>query len=264
MQKFLTWFSILLLTCITSACSNPASQDEIRVGTIAGPETELMQVAANVAATQGLKVKIIEFSDYAIPNTALSEGSLDANLFQHEPYLQNSIKQHHYALVTVAKMFIYPMGIYSKTLKHLSDVPEHAVVAIPNDPTNEARALLLMQKAGLIQLPPDVGDNATPHNITANPKQLNIKEMDAAGLPRVLDDVSLAVINTNYAIPAGLTPNTDALFLEDKNSPYANILVAKANDVNNPKIKTLIEALHSDAVKQEANKLFHDQAIAAW
>lgn len=266
MQKFFSvLLAVLFFSLFLTACHRTESKDELRVGTISGPETELMQVAAQVAKQRyGLKVKIIEFSDYAIPNVALSEGSLDANMFQHDPYLQNTIKQRHFAIVAAAKTFVYPMGIYSKKFKSFNDIPDGAVVVIPNDPTNEARALLLLQKARLITLKPGDDENATLQSIQTNLKQLKIKEMDAAELPRALDDAALAVINTNYAVPAGLTPDHDALLLEDKDSPYANLLVVRAADVNNPKIKELIEALHSKEVQQKADELFHGQALAAW
>ncbi len=261
MRKILCFFLFLLL----AACQKKPSADTLQVGTIAGPETALMQVAASVAQERyGLHVNIIEFSDYAIPNAALSEGSLDANMFQHAPYLQNAISHRHYPLVAVAKTFIYPMGIYSKKIKTLSALPNKALVVIPNDPTNEARALFLLQKAGLITLKKGSDDTATVLSIESNPKKLTIKEMDAAELPRVLEDVSLAVINTNYAVPAGLVPNQDALFLEDKSAPYANLLVVKKSDATNPKVQQLIEALHSDEVKAKAKSLFNGQAIPAW
>lgn len=255
----------LLASLISVGCNKSSTpHDALRVGTIAGPETELMQVAAEEAGKNGVTVNVIEFSDYAIPNTALNEGSLDANMFQHAPYLENTIKQRHYAIVAVAKTFIYPMGIYSKKIKNLAEVSDGAIVAIPNDPTNEARSLLLLQKANLIHLKNGGDANSTPHDIDGNPKNLKIKEMDAAGLPRVLDDVTIAAINTNYAIPAGLLPSKDALFIEDKNSPYANLLVVREADKDSPKIKILIEALHSGAVKDKAEQLFQGQAIAAW
>ncbi|MBI5448177.1 MAG: MetQ/NlpA family ABC transporter substrate-binding protein [Gammaproteobacteria bacterium] len=261
-------FSILLGVIFSlplTACHRSSPKDELQVGTISGPETELMQVAAQVAQQRyGLKVHIIEFSDYAIPNVALNEGSLDANMFQHEAYLKNTINQRHFSLVAVAKTFVYPMGIYSKKIKSLQEIPVGALVLIPNDPTNEARALLLLQKANLITLKSGDNENATVRSIQNNDKKLKIKEMDAAELPRTLDDAILAVINTNYAIPAGLTPQKDALFLEDKHSPYANLLVVREGDVNNPKIKQLIESLHSEQVKQKAVILFHGQAIEAW
>ncbi|EKD75152.1 MAG: hypothetical protein ACD_44C00214G0002, partial [uncultured bacterium] len=221
--------------------------------------------AADVAKENyHLQVTIIEFSDYVIPNVALNDGSIDANMFQHAPYLKNAMQQHAYDFVAVAKTFIYPMGVYSKKINNLALLPDNAIVAIPNDPTNEARALLLLEKAGLIRLKEGSNENATLQSIVLNPKHLKIKEMDAASLPRVLDDTTLAVINTNYAIPAGLVPNKDALLLEDKGSLYANLLVVNKKDVSSKKIEELIKALHSEAVKEKANDLFQGQAVSAW
>ena len=262
MKKILFYF---LIFGFLVACQKSPKIEEVRVGTIAGPETELMKTAAHVAKENyHLQVTIIEFSDYAIPNVALNDGSIDANMFQHEPYLKNAMQQHAYDFVAIAKTFIYPMGIYSKKINNLALLPDNAIIAIPNDPTNEARALLLLEKAGLIQLKEGSNENATVHDIISNPKHLKIKEMDAASLPRVLEDTTLAVINTNYAIPAGLVPNKDALLLEDNSSLYANLLVINKKDVNNKKIEELIKALHSETVKEKASDLFQGQAVSAW
>lgn len=262
-MKRLYGFLLVVMMSMVGGCQQKA-HDDLRVGVIAGPEAELMNVAAKVAHDKGLEVTVVEFSDYTIPNTALNEGSLDANMFQHNAYLQETIKQRHYPLVSIAKTYLYPMGLYSKKIKELSELPEHAVVAIPNDPTNEARALLLLQKAKLIKLKEINQQALTTQAIISNPKQLNIKEMDAAELPRTLDDVSLAAINTNYAVSAGLTPSKDALFVEDKTAPYANLLVVKEETKDDPRYKVLIEALHSKQVQETAKTLFNNEAVQAW
>ncbi len=259
---------------LISACSQQKSANEIKVGTISGPETQLMETAKDVALKKyGLQVDIVEFSDYNMPNTALNDGSIDANMFQHQPYLDQVIKDKHYDLVAVGKTFIYPMGIYSSKINSINDVHMKDIVAIPDDPSNEARALLLLQKAGLITLKAGVGATATPLDIASNPKQLQVKELDAAQLPRVLPDVVLAVINTNYAIPAGLMPNPpkgvkpsskDALVVEGSDSLYANLVVVRTADKNNPQFKELVDALHSPEVLQAAQQLFNGQAIPAW
>lgn len=246
-------------------CSGNSNPSDIRVGTIAGPETQLVEAAKGVAhQNYGINIKVVEFTDYAMPNAALSEGSIDANVFQHQPYLDAAIKNKHYDLVAIGKTFVFPMGIYSKTLKTIQEVPEHAKIAIPNDPSNEARALLLLEKAGLIQLKKGVGTNATPLDITSNPKKLVITELDAAQLPRALNDVSLAVINSTYAIPAGLLPEKDALFLESSESPYANLIVVRKQDAHNPKLEALVKALHSQPVLDTATRLFQGSAVPAW
>lgn len=207
-------FSVFVLLISLVACNKP-SPNTLTVGTIAGPETDLVEVAKDVAQKQyGLTIKIVEFNDYNLPNEALQDGSLDANVYQHLPYLQAAIKAHGYNLEPIGKTFVYPTGIYSHKIKSLTQLPERGTVAIPNDPSNEARALLLLQKAGLIDL--KNASLATVADITNNPKHLVIKELDAAQLPRILDDVDAAVINTTFAIPAGLSPSRDAILLKVK------------------------------------------------
>ncbi|WP_133130296.1 MetQ/NlpA family ABC transporter substrate-binding protein [Legionella yabuuchiae] len=253
---------VFILTLTLIACSKP-SPNTIVVGTIAGPETELVEVGQKVAKEKyDLNVKIIEFSDYNLPNEALQDGSLDANIYQHQPYLEASKKAHGYELEAIGKTFIYPTAIYSKKFKTLDNIPVKATVAIPNDPSNESRALLLLQKAGLIRL--SSNQNPDVKDIVANPKQLKFKELDAAQLPRVLDDVDLAVINTNFAIPAGLSPSRDGLLQESKDSPYANIIVIKSNSEKKPQLELFVKAMHSEEVKQKAKLLFGDGAIPAW
>lgn len=248
------------------ACTNkPSDANTIKIGTIAGPETELMEIVKEVAKQKyNLNIEIVQFTDYVMPNQALADGSIDANMFQHQPYLDEMVRNKNYPIVAIGKTFIYPMGIYSKKINNLSALKTGAIVAIPNDPSNEARALLLLQTAGLIQLKNDVTINATPNDIESNPKQLVFKELDAAQLPRILNDVDIAAINTNYAMVAGLLPSKDALFKESPNSPYANIVVVRMNEKDLPKFHKLMEALHSPEVTNKANKLFQGQAIAAW
>lgn len=258
-------FSLAAVSFI-SGCqkSQHDAVDTLKVGTIAGPETQLMEVAKKVAMScYGLNVKIITFSDYNIPNTALEDGSISANMFQHLPYLQAQNKARGLHLVSVGKTFVYPMGIYSNKITSLNQLQTGAKVAVPNDPSNEARALLLLQKAKLIQLKPDAGVLATPADIAKNPKQLKFTALDAAQLPRALSDVSIAVINTNYAIPAGLTPSK-ALFAESKDSPYANVVAARQDDKDSIKVKELVAALHSKEVLAASEKIFADGAIPAW
>lgn len=248
-------------------CNNKThrASNEIRIGTIAGPETELMEVAKQVAAKRyHLKLTIVQFTDYVLPNQALADGSIDANMFQHVPYLEQTIATKGYNLVAIGKTFIYPMGIYSNKITKLTDLKDAAVVAIPNDPSNEARALLLLEKANLITLKPGQKLLVTLADIVGNPKQLQFKELDAAQLPRVLADVDLAAINTNYAMVAGLIPSRDALLLESKDSPYANVVVVRADDSQDPKYAKLLLALHSPEVLNKASDLFQGQAIPAW
>lgn len=264
-RKLIVSLSFLLSSLVLVGCQSHEAANEIKVGTISGPETQLMEVAKQVAKQNyGLDVKVIAFSDYTLPNIALNDGSLDANMIQHQPYLDAVIKSQHYKLTTIGRTFIYPVGIYSQKIKHLNQLPTGAIVAIPNDPSNEARALLLLAKANIISLKPGVSVTATPLDIVGNPKNIQIKEIDAAQLPRVLPDVTVAVINTNFAVLAGLYPSRDALFTESSDSPYANIVVVRTADANDPKLHELVEALHSPQVVQAAKQIFKDQAIAAW
>lgn len=256
------FFSILVLLVSLVACHKP-SPNTLTIGTIAGPETDLVETAKEVAEQKfGLTIKIVEFNDYNLPNEALQDGSLDANVYQHLPYLQAANKAHGYDLEAIGKTFVYPTGIYSKKIKKLNQLPDKATIAIPNDPSNEARALLLLQKAGLITLRKT--DLASVADITSNPKQLAIKELDAAQLPRILDDVDAAVINTTFAIPAGLSPSRDAIYVEGKDSPYANLIVIHRDSPKKAQLEEFVKAMNSKEVKNKAQELFGDAAIPAW
>ena len=266
MKKLFTLLLTVISTLTLTACSHhKEAANVVKVGTIAGPETTLMEVAKKVALKEfGLHVKIVTFTDYNTPNEALEDGEIDVNAFQHYPFLLSQIKSRGYSLVPVGDTFLYPMGLYSKKIHKLSELKPGDQIAIPNDPSNEARALLLLQKADLITLKPKATINATTQDIESNPHHYKIISMDAAQLPRVLEDVSLAAINTNYSIPAGLSPSKDALFAEQTDSPYMNIFVARAVDKNKLKIKELVEAYQSEPVLQKANAIFGDGAIAGF
>jgi D-methionine transport system substrate-binding protein len=266
MKTIKTSFTVVALAFCTTLLTGCHDDDNtIKIGTMAGPETELAEVAAQVAEKQyGLHIKIVTFSDYLQPNAALNDGSLQANAFQHEPYLNEQIATYHYNLIIAGKTFVYPMGIYSSSYHSLNDMPDNSQVAIPNDPTNEGRALLLLQTAGLITLPSLTDLNATPRDIVNNPKHLAFVELDAAQLARAYKDITLVVMNTNYAVPAGLYPSRDALFIENKNSPYANLIVIREADMDQPWVKPLVEAFHSPAVVDKAEELFQGQAVAAF
>ncbi|KTC84865.1 MetQ/NlpA family ABC transporter substrate-binding protein [Legionella brunensis] len=255
-------FSIFVLIVSLVACNKP-SPNTLTIGTIAGPETDLVEVAKEVALKEyGLDIKIVEFNDYNLPNEALDDGSLDANVYQHLPYLQAAMKAHGYNLEVIGKTFLYPAGIYSNKFKSLAQLPDKATIAIPNDPSNEARALLLLKKAGLITL--KKSNTASIADVAKNPKHLNIKELDAAQLPRILADVDAAVINTTFAIPAGLSPSHDAIFIEGKDSPYANLIVIRSDSIKKPQLEEFVKAMNSEPVKVKAKELFGDAAIPAW
>lgn len=244
------------------ACNKP-SPNTLVVGAIAGPETELVETAKEVAKNKyNLDIKIVTFNDYNLPNEALQDGSLDANVYQHLPYLNAAIKTHGYKLEAIGRTFVYPVGIYSKKYTSLKQLPEGAVIAIPNDPSNEMRALQLLEKANLITLKST--DNTGLNDIATNPLKLQFKEMDAAQLPRVLPDVDAAVINTTFALPAGLNPSRDSLLSEDKDSPYANIIVIRSDSPKKAKLELFVKAFNSEEVKEKAKNIFGDAAIPAW
>lgn len=233
------------------------------VGTISGPETELMEAAQKVAKERyNLTIKIVEFNDYALPNEALQNGHIDVNVYQHKPYLDSYLKSHKYDFEIIGKTFIYPQGMYSKKIKDVKDVKENAIIAIPNDPSNELRALKLLESAGLITLKNN--NTATLEDIATNPKHIKFKELDAAQLPRVLEDVDAAVINTTFAIPAGLSPIHDAIIIESKDSPYANLIVIKRDNKKKEQLEILIKSLHSLEVQNKAREIFGDGAVPAW
>ena len=260
-MKYFSRLILLSLSLLLVSCKQDANT--LRVGTIAGPETSLMEVAKDVASNKyQLNIVIKTFSDYVIPNIALNDGSIDANVFQHQPYLDATIKARGYPLVSIGKTFLYPMAIYSKKITRLADLKDGALVALPNDPSNEARALLLLQKAKLITLSKSA--DATVLDIITNPKNLKFKTLTAPQLPRSLADVDLAIINSNYAVVNNLSPTKDSLFIEDKTSPYANVIVVHEKDKNNLKLKQLVQALNSPEVLKKAKELFGEQGIPAW
>ena len=265
MKKLVSALVVFALALSVSGCSSEKNKSELVVGSMSGPESELVRVAKQVAKEKyHLAVKVLSFDSYNIPNAALDEGSIDLNVFQHLPFLQAQIEARDYQIVTVGKTFVYPMALYSKHLTTLANLKDGAKIAIPNDPTNEGRALLLLQKAKLIKLRPRSGFQATPLDIVSNPRHFHMVALAGPQLPRSLDDVALAVINTTFASLAGLSTKKDALFVETADSPYANIIVARKKDADNPKIKLFIKAMNSPAVLSKARQLFGGGAIKAW
>lgn len=245
-----------LITLAAAGCGNSASSSDdttIVVGASPAPHAEILEAAKDVLADKGYTLEVQEFTDYVMPNSALAEGSLDANFFQHKPYLDNYNQENGTDLVSAGAIHYEPMGIYAGKTTSLDALPDGATVAIPNDTTNENRALLLLQENGLITLKEDAGLEATPKDIADNPKNLKFSELEAAAISRSLQDVDIAVINGNYAIEAGLNLD-DALAQEKDDSDgaqlYQNIIAVRNGDENSDKIKALVEALKSDTVKQ--------------
>ena len=213
------------------------------------PHAELLEFVKPVLAKEGVQLDIKVFTDYVQPNQQVADGHIDANFFQHKPYLDTFNKEHGTHLVSVGLVHVEPFGAYSRKIKKIGELKDGALVAVPNDPSNGARALLLLQKQGLIKLKDPKNILATARDIVENPKKLKFKELEAATLPRVLPDADLALINTNYALEAGLNPIKDALFIEGSDSPYANIVVTTQAKKDSAAIKKLMAALNSPATR---------------
>ena len=228
------------------------------------PHAEILLECVDILAEQGITLNVHEYGDYIVPNTAVEEGDEDANYFQHVPYLDNFNAENGTHLVSVAGVHVEPMGIYAGMTASLEDLADGATVAVPNDVTNEARALLLLEAQGLITLSEEAGLEATPKDIVENPKNLEFKELEAAMLPNVLTEVDIAVINVNYALQAGFNPVEDALAIENADSPYVNILVVKEGNEGNEAVAALIEALHSDAVRDFINEKYAGAVVPAF
>jgi D-methionine transport system substrate-binding protein len=234
----------------------------IKIGASPVPHKEILEVVKPILQKEGYDLQIVEFTDYVTPNTALNDGELDANFFQHIPYLTTFNKEKHTDLVDTAKVHIEPMGVYSNKVKKIEEIKDGAEIAIPNDPTNGARALKVLQTAGLIKLKD--GDLVSKLDITENKKNIKIKELEAPQLPRVLNDVDAAVINTNYAIEAKLNPTKDAIAIEAKDSPYANIIVVRTKDKDQAFVKALTKAVNSPEVKKFIEDKYKGSIIPAF
>jgi D-methionine transport system substrate-binding protein len=241
-----------------------AQAETIKVGATAGPHAQILEAVKPVAAAKGLDIKIIEFSDYIVPNAALAAGDIEANSYQNQPFLDQQNKDRGYNIVPAALTVNFPLGVYSKKYKSWAEVPDGAQIAIQNDPTNGGRSLLLLQDKGVIKLKDGVGFRPTVLDIVSNPKKLKIIEIDAAQTPRSLDDVDAAAINTNFAIPAGLNPQKDALLREDPKGPYVNFLAVRAADKDKPWVKTLVESYRSPEVKAFVESKFQGAVLPAW
>ncbi|KAF1037821.1 MAG: D-methionine-binding lipoprotein MetQ [Herbaspirillum frisingense] len=242
-------------------------QNKIKVGISVGSAEATFEVVKKVAAREGLEIQTVVFSDYLQPNAALAAGDLDANAFQHLPYLESQIKVRGYKIVPVGLTITAPLGIYSKKYKSIDQLPNGASIGIQNDPSNGNRALLLLQKAGLIKLKPGVGENgvnATPLDVIDNPKKLKLIELDAAQLPRSLDDLAAASINNDYAFKAGLSLQKDTIAVEDPRGRYANIIATRVEDKDKPWVKKLVHAYQSDEVRKFIESEFKGSLVPAF
>jgi D-methionine transport system substrate-binding protein len=240
---------MLVMALIFTACiKKKESGSTLTVGATPVPHAELLNLVKDDLAAQGITLKVIEFTDYVQPNSALIAGDLDANFFQHIPYLETNAEWSS-KLVSAFGVHVEPFGLYSSKYNNINDLPNEASIAIPNDPSNGGRALLLLQANGLITLKAGAGLTATPRDVTGNPKNFRFQELEAAQLPRSLQDVDAATINGNYALEAGLNPLRDSLIIEGADSPWVNIVVVQKGKENDPRIIALKNALLSTKVK---------------
>ncbi|WP_276355059.1 MetQ/NlpA family ABC transporter substrate-binding protein [Cohnella caldifontis] len=248
----------------TSPSAGASEPAKLKIGVMAGAEEEIWKVAKEVAAQDNLDLELVVFNDYVQPNKVLEDGQLDANAFQHVPYLDEFNKSNGTHIVKLADTINYPIGVYSKKIKDLSELKDGDTLGLPNDPTNGARALILFQSAGLIKLKDGVGITATVRDIAENPKNLKFKELDAAFIPKALGDLTAAVINTNYAIDNGLSPSKDAIYREPKDSPWVNIIAVREGEQDKPIFQRLVQAFQSEEVKKFVTEKYGDSMVPAW
>lgn len=261
--------AILLVTLLLfSSCGRSRKNDPnyLRVAVVLGPEYIVAKAAQKVAKERyNLDVDLITLTDYVVPNTLLDQGDIDANVFQHVPYLENQIKERGYKLAVVGNAFVYPLAGYSKKIKTLEELKDGSTIVIPNDLTNGGRALLLMQKQGLIKLKDNVGFIPTVADILDNPRNFKIVELEAPQLPRVLDDdkVVIAIINNTFAAGVGLTLD-DGIFVEEKDSPYVNVIVSRDDNKDDDRVKRFVQAFQTDEVAEVAHREFKGGAVKGW
>jgi D-methionine transport system substrate-binding protein len=253
-----------LLLGLAFAAFAAQAQDTVRIAVTAGPHAQIAEVARTVAARDGLVLQIVEFQDYIQPNAALDAGDVQANSYQHRPFLQSQIQARGYKITAVGDTVTFPMGFYSKKVKSLDALPKGAKVGIQNDPSNSGRALALLQKYGAIKLKPCAGISATLADIAENPKGLQIVPLEAAQLPRSLDDLDAAAINTNYAVQANLVPTRDAIAIEDAKGPYANLLAVRTVDKDKPWVAKLVKAFQSPEVRKLVETSFGGSLVPAF
>lgn len=272
MNKFLALAATVILggALLIAGCGSDnnktATSDKqvLKIGATAVPHAEILEQVKPILAKEGVDLQITEFTDYNTPNLALGDKEIDANFFQHIPYMDEFAKTHNLPLVSAGAVHLEPMGLYSRQIKDLKDLPKGAKIAIPNDPTNGGRALILLQKEGLITLKNHDNILSTVQDIAANPNNYQFVELEAAQVPRSLDDVALAAINTNYALSADLNPTKDALAIESNDSPYVNIVTVLKGNENDPRIQKLMAALRSDEIKKFIQEKYNGTIVPAF
>ncbi|WP_434734669.1 MetQ/NlpA family lipoprotein (plasmid) [Rhizobium sp. YTUHZ044] len=241
-----------------------AEDKSIKVGIMAGEDEDVWRVVTSEAAKKGLTIETITFNDYTQPNEALERGEIDANAFQHRPYLDNQIQQHGYHIVPVGYTGVWPIGLYSKKHKAVAEIPEGAVIGVPNDPSNEGRALRVLQNEGLIKLKDGTGILATVADVSDNPKKIEIKELDAGIVGRSIDDLDAGVVNTDWALKSGLSPAERIAQEPAADNPYRNFIAVKEENKNADWVKTLVSSYQNDTVKAEFDKVYKGTGLSAY
>ncbi|NTG46182.1 MetQ/NlpA family lipoprotein [Agrobacterium rhizogenes] len=256
--------SAVAVVGLTVATPSFAADKTIKVGIISGEDEDVWRVVTTEAAKKGLKIETVVFNDYTQPNEALERGEVDANAFQHQPYLDNQIKQHGYHIVRVGYTGVWPIGLYTKKYKTVAELPKGAVIGVPNDPSNEGRALRVLQNEGVIKLKDGTGILATIADIVGNPKNVEIKELDAGIVGRSIDDLDAAVVNTDWALKSGLSPKDRIAQEPIDGNPYRNFIAVKQGNENEAWVKTLVSAYQNDTVKAEFEKVYKGTGLSAY
>jgi D-methionine transport system substrate-binding protein len=253
MKRYIYTLVALFILC--------ASTNALKLGVTAGPHVDIANKVKEIAAKQGLNIEIVEFNDFVIPNEALAAKDIDANSIQHELYLNEQIKSRGYKFKSIGKTVVMPLGVYSSKIKSLDELPQGAKISIPNDPSNEGRALKLLAKNKIIEIK-DV-PNPTSLDITLNPKKISFITMEAPLLPTSIPDVDASIINTDWVLQAKIDPKS-AIIREEKDSPYANVIVIRDSDESNDEIQKLVKIYHSPEIQDFINKTFQGAVIPAW
>lgn len=266
-RTVLAAFAVAAVAVSTLSAPTPAAAEDkkdLKVGIISGEDEDVWRVVTAEAAKKGLTIETVVFNDYTQPNEALARGEIDANAFQHLPYLENQVKTHGYKIVPVGYTAVWPIGLYSKKHTTIADLSEGAVVGVPNDPSNEGRALRVLEQEGLIKLKDGTGILATIADIAENPKNIEIKELDAGIVGRSVDDLDAAVVNTDWALKSGLTPENRIAQEAVDDNPYRNFIAVREESKDEPWVKPLVEAYQNDAVKAEFDRVYKGTGISAY
>lgn len=256
--------AVAVSTFSVAAPAFAEDKKDLKVGIISGEDEDVWRVVVTEAAKKGLTIETVVFNDYTQPNEALARGEIDANAFQHLPYLENQIQQHGYKIVPAGYTAVWPIGLYSKKHTKIADLPDGSIVGVPNDPSNEGRALRVLQNEGLIKLKDGTGILATIADIAENPKNLEIKELDAGIVGRSVDDLDAAIVNTDWALKSGLTPENRIAQEPVADNPYRNFIAVREESKDEPWVKPLVEAYQNDVVKAEFDRVYKGTGISAY